>query len=57
MAAATIAGSADRVSGWLGEPAEHPLDDVEVDWLDDPADPPGLAAVLFSTPQGEVRID
>lgn len=52
-----IVGSAERVSGWLGEPAAHPLDDVDVQWLADPTQAPGLAAVTFGTPHGEVRID
>ena len=51
-----IAGSAERIARWLGEPASHPLDDVDVDWLDGP-DASGLVAVTFSTPQGPVRID
>ncbi|MGN6246031.1 MAG: VOC family protein [Motilibacteraceae bacterium] len=50
-----IAGSPDRVAQWLGEPEDHPLDDVEVDWVD--GDEPGLVAVTFATPGGDVRID
>jgi Glyoxalase-like domain len=53
-----IAGSADRVAAWLGQPARHPLDAVEVAWLDedDPAGP-GLVAVTLLTSRGVVRID
>lgn len=53
-----IAGSPVRVSQWLGEPQNHPLDDVEVLWCDedDPAGP-GLVAVTFETVHGTVRID
>jgi hypothetical protein len=58
IVAIELAGSPDRVSQWLGEPAQHPLDDVEVLWLpeDDPGGP-GLVAVTFETPHGTVRID
>lgn len=50
-----LAGDAGTISAWLGEPETHPLDDVEVDWVD--ADEPGLVAVHFSTPHGVVRVD
>jgi hypothetical protein len=58
IAALEIAGSPERISGWLGEPEQHPLDDIEVLWLreDDPAGP-GLVAVTLQTPRGTVRID
>jgi hypothetical protein len=49
-----IGGDPDTVAGWLGEPSLHPLDGIEVDWVDDP---PGLQAVQFSTPNGVVRVD
>ena len=53
-----IAGSPERIATWLGEPVHHPLDEVDVAWLDedDPAGP-GLVAVTFLTPRGVVRID
>jgi hypothetical protein len=53
-----IAGSPERVATWLGEPVQHPLDEVDVAWLDedDPAGP-GLVAVTLLTPRGVVRID
>jgi hypothetical protein len=50
-----IAGDPGRVSSWLGEPRDHPLDGVEVDWVE--ADVPGLVAVHFATPHGDVRVE
>jgi hypothetical protein len=50
-----ICGDPDRVSEWLGEPSSHPLDDIEVDWVD--GDEPGLVAVHLATAYGVVRID
>lgn len=50
-----IAGDPDRVSQWLGEPVDHPLDDVEVDWVA-PNGSPGIVAVQFETASGHVRL-
>ena len=50
-----IAGDPDRVSQWLGEPVDHPLDDIEVDWVA-PNGTPGIVAVQFKTPSGSVRL-
>ncbi len=50
-----IAGDPHRVAAWLGEPEDHPLDDVYVDWID-PAGRPGVLAAYFLTAQGVVRI-
>lgn len=50
-----IAGDPDRVSQWLGEPVDHPLEDVEVDWVA-PNGTPGIVAVQFETPSGSVRL-
>jgi hypothetical protein len=50
-----IAGDPDTISVWLGEPKDHPLDDISVEWVD--ADEQGLVAVWFETPVGSVRID
>ncbi len=50
-----ICGDPSIVSEWLGEPADHPLDDIEVDWVD--GDEPGLVAVHLATAHGTVRID
>lgn len=58
-----IAGDPATVSQWLGEPENHPLDDVDVDWSapgtpdDDDDSGAGLLAVYFETPDGIVRID
>ncbi|MDI2125860.1 VOC family protein [Yinghuangia seranimata] len=55
-----IVGSPETVSEWLGEPAEHPLDDVDVDWTppgEDEDIDAGLTAVFFETDDGIVRID
>ena len=49
-----IGGDADTVASWLGEPATHPLDGIQVDWVDDA---PGLQAVHFRTANGPVRVD
>lgn len=54
-----IGGDPARVAGWLGEPQDHPLDGIDVNWV--PADAEGndggLLAVEFTTPYGVVRID
>jgi len=49
-----IAGSAERLCSWLGEPADHPLDAVDVEWLA-PHGTPGLLAVCFDTPAGRIE--
>jgi hypothetical protein len=55
LAALEIAGDPQRVSEWLGETVEAPLEDVKVDWVA-PNGTPGIMAVQFQTPQGLVRI-
>jgi Glyoxalase-like domain len=50
-----IAGDPARVSDWLGQPVERPLEDVKVDWVA-PNGTPGLVAATFQTPAGLVRI-
>jgi hypothetical protein len=55
IAALEIAGNPGTICSWLGEPSDHPLDDIEVEWVD--ADEPGLVAVHFDTPRGLVRVD
>lgn len=50
-----IAGDPQRVSRWLGEPEDHPLDDVNVEWIA-PHGQPGLLAAHFQTPKGLVRV-
>ena len=53
-----IVGSSRRVCQWLGEPQNHPLDEVDVEWLDaDQTAAPGLSAVTFATPRGLIRVD
>lgn len=50
-----IAGDPRRVSEWLGETVEAPLEDVKVDWVA-PNGTPGVVAAQFFTPNGMVRI-
>lgn len=52
-----IAGSPDRLAGWLGATADSPFTDidVDVDWTV-PSGTPGLLAATFRTPAGDVRI-
>ena len=51
----TIAGSAARVTDWLGHPVEAPLDGVDVTWIA-PAGTPGIMSVTFDTANGPVEI-
>jgi hypothetical protein len=50
-----IAGDPHRVSEWLGNSVEGPLDDVHVEWVA-PHGTPGVVAAQFSTAGGLVRI-
>ena len=50
-----IAGDADAVTAWLGEPASSALGGVEICWVD--AEEPGLTAVTLRTTYGSVRIE
>lgn len=50
-----ICGDCDVVAAWLNEPSTHPLDDVDLEWVE--GDEPGLIAVEFATPRGVVRVD
>jgi hypothetical protein len=50
-----IAGDPNRVSDWLGNSVEGPLDDVEVEWVA-PHGTPGVVAAQFATTNGTVRI-
>lgn len=54
LACLEIAGDPLRVSEWLGEPVESPLEDVKVEWVS-PNGTPGVLAVHFQTPNGLVR--
>jgi hypothetical protein len=50
-----IAGDPQRVSEWLGETVEAPLEDVKVEWVA-PHGTPGVIAAQVQTPHGLVRI-
>jgi hypothetical protein len=55
LASLTIAGSAERLTEWLGEPVEQPLEDVTVEWIA-PRGTPGIMSVTFDTARGLVTI-
>lgn len=55
LAGMQICGEADAISDYLGEPKAHPLDAVEVEFVD--GDEPGLLTVTFETANGTVVID
>jgi hypothetical protein len=55
LVAIDIAGSPQRLSDWLGEPAIHALETIDVNWTA-PHGLPGIMAVTFRTPQGDVRL-
>ncbi|MGI8523028.1 MAG: VOC family protein [Nocardioides sp.] len=55
LACLEIAGDPQRVSEWLGETVEAPLEDVKVEWVA-PHGIPGILAAQFQTPHGLVRI-
>ncbi|HYF72366.1 MAG TPA: VOC family protein, partial [Nocardioides sp.] len=55
LACLEIAGDPHRVSEWLGETVEAPLEDVKVDWAA-PNGTPGIVAAQFQTPSGLVRL-
>ncbi|MBM9461066.1 VOC family protein [Nocardioides sp. zg-536] len=55
LAGIEIAGDPQRVSEWLGESVEAPLEDVKVDWVA-PHGTPGILAAQVLTPNGTVRI-
>jgi hypothetical protein len=55
LACLEIAGDPQRVSEWLGESVEAPLEDVKVEWVA-PNGTPGIIAAKFLTPNGLVRI-
>jgi hypothetical protein len=50
-----IAGDPQRVSEWLGQTVEAPLEDVKVDWVA-PNGTPGIVAAQVQTPGGLVRV-
>lgn len=55
LACLEIAGDPGRVSDWLGETVDAPLEDVKVEWVA-PHGTPGVVAAQFQTPSGLVRI-
>lgn len=55
LAGIEIAGDPQRVSEWLGETVEAPLEDVKVEWVA-PHGTPGILAAQVLTPNGIVRI-
>jgi len=55
LACLEIAGDPQRVSEWLGESVESPLEDVKVEWVS-PNGTPGILAAQFQTPRGLVRL-
>ena len=55
LAGIEIAGDPQRVSEWLGESVEAPLEDVKVEWVA-PHGTPGILAAQVQTPDGLVRI-
>jgi len=50
-----IAGDPGRVTDWLGNAVEGPLEDVAVEWVA-PEGAPGIVAARFETPSGTVRV-
>jgi hypothetical protein len=55
LVALDIAGSPQRLSDWLGEPAVNALEQIDVNWTA-PHGLPGIMAVTFRTAEGDVRI-
>jgi len=55
LACLEIAGDPQRVSEWLGETVEAPLEDVKVEWVA-PHGTPGILAAQVQTPTGLIRI-
>jgi hypothetical protein len=55
LVALEIAGDPQRVSEWLGETVEAPLEEIKVEWVA-PNGTPGIIAVQIQTPSGLVRL-
>jgi hypothetical protein len=55
LACLEIAGDPQRVSEWLGETVESPLEDVKVEWVARHGTP-GIIAAQVQTPNGLVRV-
>jgi len=50
----TIAGDSKVITDFLGSPADHPLDQTDVTWVDE--EDSGLVSVQFATARGPVTI-
>ncbi|MEY4323490.1 MAG: hypothetical protein RL410_1271 [Actinomycetota bacterium] len=50
-----ISGDEKTITEYLGEPTNHPLDDIDIIWVK--GETPGIVAVTFETAHGAVRID
>ena len=55
LACLEIAGDPQRVSEWLGETVEAPLEELKVEWVA-PNGTPGILAAQVQTPNGLVRL-
>jgi hypothetical protein len=55
LTALDIAGSPQRLTDWLGEPAVDALEGIDVNWTA-PHGLPGIMAATFMTAAGEVRL-
>jgi hypothetical protein len=55
LAALEIAGDPTRVSEWLDNSVEQPLEEIKVEWVA-PNGTPGIVAAQFQTASGIVRI-
>jgi hypothetical protein len=55
IVAMEIAGDPEKVAAHLGSTPDAPVEGVTITWVE--ADQPGLQAVVFATPRGEVHID
>lgn len=55
LTALEIAGDPARVSEWLGNSVEQPLEEIKVEWVA-PHGTPGVVAAQFQTARGLVRI-
>jgi hypothetical protein len=54
IAGLTISGDSRVISDFLGGPADHPLDQTDVAWIED--EEPGLVSVDFATARGPVTL-
>lgn len=50
-----FSGNPLAIGAHVDAPLDHLLDDIEIEWVE--SDEPGIVAVWFATPHGEVRID